>query len=166
MRLELSASAWCFMVGFFSGVEFSGYAYGWQQKKCAVMGYIDIKWAYALSVIIWSENLYSQSMNLFVLSISQIWMRVSACNHVIRLVIKLPFVTCSTTACEQALQVQWTRLLVWSMIQSSQMLVTGDILQWCEPRGLQFTNLWKYIFYNKKACHFKADRDWRNEGLL
>lgn len=108
----------------------------------------------------------NRSMNLFVLSVSQIWMRVSACNHVTRLVIKLPFVMFSTTACEQALQVQWAQLLVWSMIQSSQMLVTGDILQWCEPRGLQFTNLWKYIFYIKKACHFKTDRDWRDECLL
>ena len=88
----------------------------------------------------------NRSMNLFVRSLSQIWMQVSACNHVTRLVIKLPFVMCNTTACEQALQVQWTQLLVWSMIQSSQMLVTCDILQWCEPRGLQFTNLWKYMF--------------------
>jgi len=34
----------------------------------------------------------NQSMNLFARSLSQIWMRVSACNHVTRLVIKLPFV--------------------------------------------------------------------------
>lgn len=89
----------------------------------------------------------NQSMNLFARSLSQIWMWVSACNRVTRMVIKLPFVMCSTTACEQALQVQWTQLLVWSMIQSSQMLVTGDILQWYEPRGIHFTNLLKIYFF-------------------
>ena len=30
-----------------------------------------------------------------------------ACDHVIRLVVRLPFVMCNTTGCEQALQVRW-----------------------------------------------------------